>query len=92
MISEIEKQMMKKVIGNRFIPEVKSILEKNGLPVKSSGFISHVFNGRYENLEIEKAFLELYLSKSEELKVLKKAKKSLNKKEPGAVTPGSITH
>lgn len=92
MISETEREKMKEVIGSRFSPDIKKILEEKNLPVKSAGFISHVFNGRYENLDIENAFLELYNKKLADLRKLKKAKKNLNKKEPEAVTSGSIIH
>ncbi|HEX8574828.1 MAG TPA: hypothetical protein VF677_00895 [Flavobacterium sp.] len=59
MITKQESEKMKLIIGSRFTKKIQQILINNGLEPYSRGFISNVFNGRYENPAIEKAFLEL---------------------------------
>lgn len=59
MITKEEAEKMKNIIGSRFTKKIQQILIANGHGTYSKGFISNVFNGRYENTAIEKAFLEL---------------------------------
>ena len=59
MITKQEAEKMKLIIGSRFTKKIQQILINKGLQPYSKGFISNVFNGRYENPTIEKAFLEL---------------------------------
>ena len=59
MITKVEAEKMKSIIGSRFTKKIQQILIDRGHENYSKGFISNVFNGRYENIVIEKAFLEL---------------------------------
>ena len=95
MITQIERENLKKTLGTRYSKAVLDILseygatKENGNPY-SIGFISHVFNGRYENQAIEMAIYELYDRKQKSsLELLKKRKKAATKK-PEARTPGNF--
>ncbi|MDI6033039.1 hypothetical protein QLS91_08125 [Flavobacterium sp. LB2P84] len=82
MISTAERKKMKKVFKKGYSKEVqeklneKEVFTKKGISYGFS-FINHVFNGRYENIAIEAAILELYTEKVEAAKKLKEEKKSI---------------
>lgn len=89
MITTTEGLKLRAIIGNVFTKNIQKILEENNQRVYSDRYISHVLNGRYENLEIEKAFYILSENISEEKKLLKKSKRKLEKNKPEADTSGS---
>ena len=65
MIKISERKKMKKVFKTGYSKEVqkllaeKAIWNKKGLPFSNS-YITHVFNGRNTNNDIEEAIIELY--------------------------------
>lgn len=65
MITAGQRNKMKKVFKTGYSKEVKKLLEekaiwnKKGLPFSSS-YITHVFNGRNTNNDIEEVIIELY--------------------------------
>ncbi len=77
MISREHKSKLKTYLKGAYIVDVldklseKGVVAKSGKPY-SSKMISHILNGRYENLEIERAIFEVYqerlkLDKAEKL-------------------------
>lgn len=65
MIDNKEKEKMAAVLPHRYSPKVKAILADSGVTNAkgepfSDKYISHIFNGRYENKDIETAILVLY--------------------------------
>jgi len=65
MITNAQRKKFKKVLKGRFSKDVLTILETKGVVNEegkpfSVSFISHVFNGRYDNEDIEIAILEVY--------------------------------
>jgi len=82
MIKTAERKKMKKVFKKGYSKEVQEKLNENGIVTKKGSpygisYITHVFNGRNEHQEIEKAILALYTEKVEEAKKLKEEKKSI---------------
>lgn len=93
MITELEAQILKKTLGKRYSRAVLDILKLNSSTKEngeefSIGFISHILNGRYENLIIESAIYELVATRQKTTKKLLKRKKQVIKK-PEARTPGN---
>lgn len=72
MISEIQREKLKPILGNRFSKEVQKILQESDKTVYSKGFISNVLNGNYENTDVECALVELYQKRHKEKKRLQK--------------------
>jgi hypothetical protein len=94
MIAESEAQILKKTLGTRYSKAVLEILKEKAVTKEngsefSIGFISHVLNGRYENLIIESAIYELVSRKQKSTKELLKRKKQAIKK-PEAGTSGNF--
>lgn len=64
MITEKDRESLKKVIGNRYSRKVLQILNKNEA-ITSAGksfsieYIRQVFNGHHENKDVELAIYEL---------------------------------
>lgn len=93
MIAQSEAEILKKTLGTRYSKSVleilkdKEVTKENGKAF-SVGFISHVLNGRYENLLIESAIYELVQRKQKSTKELLKRKKIAIKK-PEAGTSGN---
>ena len=65
MITTEQRNIMKKVFKTSYSKEVQKLLEeksicnKKGLPFSNS-YITHVFNGRNCNNDIEECIIELY--------------------------------
>jgi len=72
MIKNAQRKKFKKVLKGRFSKDVltslkvKNIVNEEGKPFSVS-FISHVFNGRYDNEDIETAILEVFQERKLEL-------------------------
>ena len=72
MITPKQKIELKKLLKGDYIADVKSklaainITNKLGKPY-SDKMISHIFNGRYENPDIESAIIEVYLDRKSAL-------------------------
>lgn len=95
MIKTSERKKMKKVFKKGYSKEVqeklieKCVFTQKGSPYGIS-YITHVFNGRNENSEIEETIIELYSEKVEQLKEsLKKKKEIFCTKKPDAGNIGS---
>lgn len=94
MISKTQRTKLKRVLKNSFITDVLKVLSdnkvvsKNGAPYEKT-YISHVFNGRNENILIEDAILLVYETKKQEQSNLRvKRNELLGIKKPEAVTSG----
>lgn len=94
MITVAQKKQLKKVLGNRYSVRVISyltenkIFNKNGQPF-SKGYISHVLNGRNEDLNIESALFFLYEQKIDlHSKINAERNHLLENKKPEAGTSG----
>ncbi|MFB9109348.1 hypothetical protein [Flavobacterium gyeonganense] len=77
---------MKKVFKTGYSKEVKKLLEekeiwnKKGLPFSNS-YVTHVFNGRNTNIDIEEAIIELYQKRLyEETRITLRRKEIFRKK------------
>ncbi|WP_417943016.1 hypothetical protein [Flavobacterium sp. RS13.1] len=77
---------MKKVFKTGYSKEVKKLLEekeiwnKKGLPFSNS-YITHVFNGRNTNIDIEETIIELYQKRLyEETRITLRRKEIFSKK------------
>lgn len=82
MIKTAERKKMKKLFKRGYSKEVLHKLNENGIVTKKGSpygvsYITHVFNGRNENPEIEKTILALYTEKLEEAKKLTEEKKAI---------------
>ena len=95
MIKTSERKKMKKVFKKGYSKEVqeklieKSVFTQKGSPYGIS-YITHVFNGRNENLEIEETIIALYTEKVAEAKVISQKKKEIFcTKKPDAGNIGS---
>ncbi|KIQ22665.1 hypothetical protein RT99_06055 [Flavobacterium sp. MEB061] len=96
MIKPAERKKMKKVFKKGYSKEVLEKLNENGIVTQKGtpygiSYITHVFNGRNENTDIEKTIVGLYAEKKEEKKKIAEEKKAIfTKKKPEAGTPGLI--
>jgi hypothetical protein len=88
MIKPAERKKMKKVFKKGYSKEVLDKLNKNGIVTQKGtpygiSYITHVFNGRNENIDIEKR-LWLYMMKKRKKRknLLKKRKQFLPQKNP----------
>ncbi|WP_144444516.1 hypothetical protein [Flavobacterium sp. 9] len=86
---------MKKVFKTGYAKEVLARLNQNGI-VNQKGepfgtsYITHVFNGRNSNLDIEETIISIYQEKLEEVKeISKKRKEIFSTKKPDAGNIGS---
>ena len=72
MITPEQKIELKKLLKGDYIADVKNhllkknITNKKGVPY-SDKMISHVFNGRYQNHDIETAIFQVYLERKKAL-------------------------
>jgi hypothetical protein len=86
MITAGQRNKMKKVFKTGYSKEVqkllaeKAIWNKKGLPFSNS-YITHVFNGRNSNNDIEEAIIELYQKRVYEAsKIILRRKEIFSKK------------
>ncbi len=86
MITAAQRNKMKKVFKTGYSKEVKKLLEekeiwnKKGLPFSNS-YVTHVFNGRNTNIDIEEAIIELYQKRLyEETRITLRRKEIFRKK------------
>lgn len=65
MITEIQKQKLKKVLGRRYAPDIVEVLKEKDIK-KSNGqeyseaYVRQVFNGRFDNVEVTNVIYEVY--------------------------------
>ncbi|MRX40607.1 hypothetical protein GJU43_15070 [Flavobacterium sp. LC2016-23] len=94
MIKTAERKKMKKVFKKGYSKEVQEKLNEKGVTTQKGNpygisYITHVFNGRNENPEIEETIIELYAEKVEQSKEsIKKKKEIFSTKKPEADTSG----
>lgn len=94
MISTAQRKKIKKVFKMRYSKVVQERLNQKGIKNKKGepfgiSYISHVLNGRNEDLLIEETIIELYQEKVIELKeIAQKRKEIFGTKKPDAGTPG----
>lgn len=95
MIKITERKKMKKVFKKGYSKEVLDKLNDKGIVNKKGdsygiSYITHVFNGRNENLEIEETIIALYTEKVAEAKeISQKRKEIFCTKKPDAGNIGS---
>jgi hypothetical protein len=73
MISTEQRIILKKLLKGNYIEDVKNKLKEKGIKTQkgneySDKMISHIFNGRYQNLEVELGILEVYQDRLKEMK------------------------
>lgn len=96
MIKVSERKKMKKVFKKGYSKEVLNRLNASGIMNQKGepfgiSYITHVFNGRNENSEIEKTIVALYAEKVEEEKRIREEKKTIfSTKKPEAGTSGNF--
>lgn len=84
MITKTKRRKFKKVLKHSFIADVlknlndKKIFNKKGEPF-SKMYISLVFNGKNENIDIELAIMEVYNLRIEQQKMFVEKKRQLEK-------------
>jgi len=90
MITTAQRKKMKRVFKTRYSKAVqerlnqKGFLNKKGKPFGIS-YISHVFNGRNEDLLIEETIIELYQEKVTEInEIANRRKEIFDTKKPDA--------
>jgi hypothetical protein len=70
MISKEQRSKLKKYLKGAYTQDVlkkmaeRGILSRFGKPY-SGKMISHIFNGRFENLKVEKALIDVYKDRKE---------------------------
>jgi len=80
MITKIERSKMKKILVSKWIPEViekldaNNIVNKKGEPY-TKAYISHVFNGVNEHLEIEATIIDVYQERKQKLAKMRAERK-----------------
>lgn len=90
------KKLFKKVLPKGYSKEVQDKLNEKGIVTKKGkefgiSYITHVFNGRNSNLDIEETIIALYEEKKNELlEISKRRKEIFSTKKPEAGTPGLI--
>jgi len=96
MITLTQKKKMKKVFKTGYAKDVQERLSEKGILNKKGNcfgisYITHVFNGRNSNLDIEETIISLYQEKLEEGKNISTRRKEIfSTKKPEAGTPGLI--
>ena len=84
MINKTLRKKLAKHLKTSFLADVlvvlekKSIRNKSGLPF-SRAYISYVYNGKYENTEIEIAIIEVYNERKEQQKKYVEQQKNMLK-------------
>lgn len=86
MIKKTERTKLKRVLKNKWIHKVLDKLSENKVFTKygkpyDKTYISHVFNGRNSNSEIEKAIFEVYSDIKNEHSNFNVKKKTILKNE-----------
>ena len=87
MITAGQRNKMRKVFKTGYSKEVqkllagKAIWNKKGLPFSNS-YITHVFNGRNSNNDIEEAIIELYQKRLHEETTITLRRKEIFSKKP----------
>ena len=71
MISTEQRIVLKKVLKGYYIEDVLLKLKEKGIKTQtgteySDKMISHIFNGRYENQDIEMCILEVYQERKQQ--------------------------
>lgn len=96
MITNTQKNKMKKVFKPGYASKIRAILLKKGITNKkgaqhSDGYISNILNGRSACHDIEEALISLYIEEKEELAKIRTIRKQLfDTKKPEARTSGEI--
>lgn len=96
MITTAQRKKLKKIFKTRYSKEVQARLDQKGILTKKgksfgTSYISHVFNGRNEDLQIEEVIVELYQEKVAEIKAIAERRKEVfGTKKPEAGTSGLI--
>lgn len=72
MITAQQRTALKKLLRGDYIADVKDKLTQRKIVSRkktpySDKMISHVFNGRYENISIEEAIIEVYLDRKKKM-------------------------
>ncbi|MFV8336468.1 hypothetical protein ACNQF7_10335 [Flavobacterium sp. RSP29] len=82
MITTAQRKKLKKVFKTRYSTVVLARLKQKGILTKKGksfgiSYISHVFNGRNEDLLIEETIIELYQEKVAEEKAITQRRKEI---------------
>lgn len=82
MITTAQRKKLRKVFKTRYSKEVLARLNQKGILNKKGesfgiSYISHVFNGRNEDLQIEETIIELYQEKLAEEKAIIQRRKQI---------------
>lgn len=82
MITTAQRKKLKKVFKTRYSKAVQTRLDQKGILNKKGksfgiSYISHVFNGRNEDLLIEETIIELYQEKVAEEKAITQRRKEI---------------
>ena len=82
MITTAQRKKLKKVFKTRYSKAVQTRLNQKGILNKKGksfgiSYISHVFNGRNEDLLIEETIIELYQEKVAEEKAIAQRRKEI---------------
>jgi hypothetical protein len=82
MITTAQKKKLKVVFKKGYAKEVQQKLTEKGIVSRNEtpygiSFITHVFNGRYENFDIEETIIELYQVKLAEAKEIIERRKRI---------------
>lgn len=82
MITLTQKNKMKKVFKKGYSKEVQERLDAKGIFTKKGvsygiAYITHVFNGRNSNIEIEETIIALYKEKIDEAKSISNRRKEI---------------
>jgi hypothetical protein len=82
MITTAQRKKLKKVFPTRYSKAVQERLNQKGLLNKKGksfgiSYISHVFNGRNEDLLIEETIIELFQERVNELKEISNRRKEV---------------
>lgn len=93
MIKKTERTKLKRLLKRSFIPDVQQVLRDNNiLNLKgneySTQYISHVFNGRETNIDIENAIFEVYQTKKQELAKMQVQRRNIIEKNPEGGSSG----
>lgn len=95
MITTAQRKKMKKIFKTRYSKAVQERLNQKGILNKKGksfgiSYISHVFNGRNEDIQIEETIIELYQEKVTELKEIANRRKEIfDTKKPEAGNIGA---
>ena len=82
MIKKTLRRKLSKYLKGSFLEDIVTVLNENEVVSKlgkpyTKQYISHVFNGRYENINIENAILLTYKKRKEQSILIEKAREEL---------------